>query len=378
MHFIPRNRVNNSLLYDKLKEVFDDIVFDEQYIYGNNVPLFEQAFCKKFGNKYGILTSNITTGITLLCRSLNITYAMIADSAYIGTWLGIPKNCITAVLQSYSDYTWDVKTDSYVRVIEELLQFFPDTNHKIGVIIPHLYGSKSVADINVIKNLSDDIYIIEDMSQSHGIIPHPQSDAVMYSLYPTKPFGGLSDGCIITTNNKQLAKKLKSNSFYGYDTYKDASLNSSNFKMDELNAAFLLAKLKANTFDKETNNRKRLACIYKARLYRLPNDVIRVPEFSVNCIFHMMPIYVDDRKKFTTFMADNDIEIGHHYPHPISDIAPKVVPYWHKRERMSNWNQHVVTLPLSAWHTEEEINKVCDIIIEYCLEKSHEKLQTRE
>ena len=353
---VPLFRLGNHLSATAYKNIFQSILDSGQWTLGKHTESFEKAFAKKFGHKHAVGVSNGTNAISLLLRSVCATEVWLSDTTFVGVWSAAMNAGVKTVkvVSPNNDRTWDV---SYDRWMERLAKprFKPT-----WIIVTHLYGSRSTVDIAKLKEQYG-VRVIEDMSQCHGLAPSPHSDAQIYSLYPTKNLGSLGEAGIITTDSKVLASRVRANRFYGYNADK-SKVNSAgnNYKMDELQAAFADYKLTAGTFDDEIKTR-----IIHANTYRFnmePNKSIGIPDFSPDCTFHLFPIWVDDRDHFRSFMQENGVQTGNHYPHSITNMVDIDGLL---ENNTSGWNDHVVTLPMGGYHTHEEILRVCDVINSY-------------
>ncbi len=352
---VPLFRLNNKQEADAYHAILDELLKSEYWAFGPKTLEFEQTFCEKFGHKHAIGVSNGTAAIQVVLSSMNAQQVWMADTTFVGVWCAAKNVASVKDIQLVAPLTedfWDVTTEAWVTALSN------ESLNPRFVIVTHLYGSRSNVDIAKLKALGN-VIVIEDMSQCHGLTHSPYSDAQIYSMYPTKNVGALGEAGVITTDNEELAKLFKSNSFYGYNKTKDkVRAAGCNYKMDELQAAFVNHKLQSRFTEGELVRRRLVATTYNKGIK--PTEKVVLVPFSDDATYHLYPIWVADRVHFRKFMADNDIQTGCHYDHSIfTMVTPEL------EQNTSEWNDHVVTLPMGGWVTPGEINHVCDVVNRY-------------
>ena len=202
--------------------------------------------------------------------------------------------------------------------------------------------------------------IIEDCAQAHGAMYKVRKagnlgDAAGFSFYPSKPLGGLGDGGAITTNDKKLAEIIRALRNYGsykkyYNEYKGV-----NSRLDELQAAVLLVKLKY--LDKDNNKRRKIAKMY---LDNIKNGKLILPNAGVDKsnVWHLFVVRTKNRDEFSRHLAKHGVGSLIHYP-----VPP------HKQKAFFEWNNQnhpiteeihktVISLPLYSTMTEAQISQV--------------------
>jgi dTDP-4-amino-4,6-dideoxygalactose transaminase len=187
------------------------------------------------------------------------------------------------------------------------------------VIIPvHLYGQP--ADLDEILKLakSRNLYVVEDAAQAHGASYKGRKvgshgDLVTWSFYPGKNLGALGDGGAITTNNKELAERLRVFRNYGSRERYVHSVLGSNSRLDSIQAAVLSVKLKHLS---DWNKRRiRIASIYNKEFKDLPIVLPSVRPYN-NPVWHLYCIRIKNRDEFRKRLSLLGIETLIHYPIP--------------------------------------------------------------
>ena len=309
--FLDLASYNSKILHD-LTYKFKDSVKKGQFINGEEVNLFEREFADFVNANHCIGVGNGLDALILSLRALEIKKddeVIVPSNTFIATWLAISNiGAIPIPVEPTADsYNIDPK------LIEKSI-----TQRTKAIVVVHLYGlpaeMSSILEISKKCNLK----VIEDAAQAHGAVYKNQkigsiSDITAFSFYPGKNLGALGDGEAITTNNPELARKVRLLSNYGSDLKYIHELKGVNSRLDELQAAFLRIKLKNLAQD----NQKR-AEIANRYLAEIKNHDIVLPKVNSNSIhvWHLFVIRVQNRDKFQTILNKSGIQTLIHYPIP--------------------------------------------------------------
>ena len=226
---------------DLTKEMEDaaiDALRNENFVMGESVFKFEEEFAKYTGTKFAISVSSGNAALQLSLIGLGIKQ----DSKVITTTNSFiaSANCIKMV--GAEPILCDIHSDDGNMNIKT-------TDEKPDAIIPvHIYGNP--CDFNAIKEVSEqnEVPIIEDACQAHGAIYDQKKvgtlgDVGCFSFYPTKNMTVGGDGGMATTNNEELASRIRRIREYGWEN-RVSMQPGRNSRLDELQAAILLIKLK--------------------------------------------------------------------------------------------------------------------------------------
>ena len=159
-------------------------------------------------------------------------------NTYIASILAITQNNCTPVLVEPDLKTYNINPD----LIEEKIT--PKTK---AIMVVHLYGQ--AVEMEKIWELAKkyNLKIIEDSAQAHGAIYKGKrtgnlGDASGFSFYPGKNLGCLGDGGCITTNDDELAAKVRAIRNYGSNVKYNNIYKGVNSRLDEIQAAILAIK----------------------------------------------------------------------------------------------------------------------------------------
>ena len=184
-------------------------------------------------------------------------------------------------------------------------------------------------------------------------------DASGFSFYPGKNLGCMGDGGAVTTNDDELAKKIRAIANYGSDYKYHHIYKGINSRLDELQAAILDVKLPH--LDEDNERRREISKYYRENI---KNEKIILPKtYDVNAhVWHIFAIRTENRDELQKHLETNGIQTNIHYPTPP-----------HKQEAYKEWNHlsypitekihsEILSLPISPVMTNEEVEKVVEVV----------------
>jgi len=351
--------------YYSIKEEIDNaiknVLESGYFILGENVKLFEDEFSRYCNAKYGIGVASGTDALQLALRACGISRGdeviTVSNTAF-PTAIAISYTGAKPVFVDVDEtYTMDAS-----RVEEKI-------NEKTKAILPvHLYGQP--ADMDPILEIAKkhDLYVIEDACQAHGAEYKGRKvgsigDIGCFSFYPTKNLGAYGDGGFITTNNEELAERLKLLRNYGQIERYNHAIKGYNSRLDEIQAAILRVKLKR--LDKWNELRRRNAKLYS----ELIGEKVIVPFERENSthVYHLYVIRTKQRDELRKWLKSRGILTDVHYPTPIHlqkayadlGLGEGSLPVTEK------YANEILSLPMFPELTEEEISHIADAINEF-------------
>lgn len=356
----------NARFETEFQEVFKNFLDSGYYILGNSVTEFEKAFAAYCGVKHCIGVGNgldalrlIIEGYKTLGRLHEGDEVLVAANTYIATILAIQQTGLKPVLV-------EAEAETYGFDVSKLKTAFTS---KTKAIMPvHLYGQ--ITNMDKVNSFAKahNLLVIEDAAQSHGARytytpPLWETEGASgFSFYPTKNLGALGDGGAVTTNNDELAEVVKRLRNYGAKTKYVNDYKGFNSRLDELQAALLLIKLKH--LDADNNRRREIAKTYLTQLSNKKIILPVVPDFDAH-VFHLFVVRTDNRDKFQKHLTENGVGTLIHYP-----IPP------HRQRAFQEWNQMtfpvtemihntVISLPISPVMTADEVERVIEVVNSY-------------
>ena len=373
--FFKQSKVNLSYR-DHFFECID-CLFDgsTSLVNGKFTKQFEQVFASFLKASHCSFVSNGLDALILALETLDIRpgdHVLVPNHTYIATWLAPLQLGCKLVVAPVDSETLLLDTKEVSQLIDE----------NVKAIMPvHLYGNS--CNINELRELQkqSNFFIIEDAAQAHATSLLGQyvgnlGDLTCFSFYPTKNLGALGEAGAITTNNKELHQKIESLRNYGRSST-DGAINQYcgiNRRGDELQAAFLLKKLKS--IDNILKIRNRLISIYSSRLTDNGSRFRLIP-YGQGSSPHLAILRASsckDRDQLRDFLLSKGIQTSIHYrvpchAQPFIHSDALIVSDASISKQAQTIADTILSLPLSEVHTEEEIYYVCDMISLY--EKSN-------
>ena len=354
------------------------------YLLGKECEAFEAEFAAYCGVKHAIGCANGLDALKLVIRAMGIgpgDEVLAPANTYIASLIAISANGATPVL---------VEPDIDTYLIDPAKIEARITSRTKAIMVVHLYGrvcemgtrdeGRGMGDEGFgIWNIAQKhgLKVIEDCAQAHGavytphpssLIPHPSSlrtgalgDAAGFSFYPGKNLGCLGDGGAVTTNDDELAKKVRALRNYGSDVKYHFPYRGTNSRLDEIQAAWLRVKLPH--LDADNARRAEIAVRYCREISNprvtLPLDS-RLPALGsrLSNVWHVFPVRVGRRDAFQAHLAECGIQTVIHYP-----IPPHRQPAyteWHGLSLPITEKIHdtVISLPVSPVMTDDAVGEV--------------------
>jgi dTDP-3-amino-2,3,6-trideoxy-4-keto-D-glucose/dTDP-3-amino-3,4,6-trideoxy-alpha-D-glucose/dTDP-2,6-dideoxy-D-kanosamine transaminase len=234
-----------------------------------------------------------------------------------------------------------------------------------AVVVTHLYGL--LADVEGIVALCRDrgIRVVEDCAQATGARRNGRragafGDAAAFSFYPTKNLAALGDGGAVTTNDDDVAARVRLLRQYGWDSkYHVAVAGAWNSRLDELQAAVL--RIRLHRLDDSNARRRWIVARYADAL---ATDVGRfVASAGEDCVAHLAVAVFEDRERLRARFDAARVGTDMHYP-----TADHQQPAWRHEYRdlhlpvTEHAVRHVLTVPCFPELTEEELERVCEVL----------------
>ena len=182
-------------------------------------------------------------------------------------------------------------------------------------------------------------------------------DAAAHSFYPTKNLGALGDAGAVTTDDEELATVIRSLGNYGSSRKYVFDYVGRNSRMDEIQAAVLSVKLKY--LDEWNARRKQLASIY---INKVKNPAIRIPMSERDCVWHIFPVFTEQRDRLQAFLKEQGVETQIHYPIP--PHQQRCYPDWNTLSFPVTEQIHhqELSIPCNQVMTKEEAEHIADLL----------------
>lgn len=344
----------------EIRAAFERVYTKSWYIQGTEDSSFEQSFAEYCGAGFCVGTGNGLDSLMLILKALNIQAGdevIVPSNTYIATALAVTYVGAKPVFVEPDIRTFNIDP---LRIEEKI------TPHTKAIMPVHLYGQP--CDIDSILEIARkyNLHIVEDCAQAHGATYKGKrvgtfGAASGFSFYPGKNLGALGDAGAVITNDPEIADVVRALGNYGSDYKYHHIYKGNNSRLDEMQAAFLSAKLPH--LDRMNEDRRRIA---KRYLSEISNDMVILPFVPsyADPVWHVFAIRCQKREQLETYLNEKGIATNKHYPIPIHlqrcytelNLDQGTLPI---AEEISATE---LSLPMYYGMTDEEVSFVIDAI----------------
>ena len=343
----------------------DAVLQSGWYLKGEYTRRFEAAYADYIGTKYCIGCGNGLDALTLIFRAyleLGVMHegdeVIVPANTYIASILAITECGLKPVLVE--------PTFESLQIDDSLIEaaITPRTR---AIMIVHLYGRCAYTDRigDICRQYG--LKLIEDNAQAHGCTYEGRKtgsfgSAAAHSFYPTKNLGAFGDAGAVTTDDEALAEVIRLIGNYGSSKKYVFDYIGRNSRIDEIQAAILLEKLK--TLDDSNARRKEIAAQY---INKVNNSLIRMPQSERDCVWHIFLVLCEHRDQLQQYLLNQGVETQIHYP-----IPP------HKQKCYEEWNalefpiterihQQELSIPCNQVLTQKEVDEIINLLNSFTL-----------
>jgi len=298
---------------DEIIEAITRVVDSGWYILGREVETFESDFAAYCESKHCIGVGNGLEALHLIIRAYGIGQGdevIVPANTYIATWLAVTHAGATPVPVEPDERTYNINPEKIEQVI---------TTKTKAILVVHLYGQTADMDPIIALARKYDLKVIEDCAQAHGARYKGRragslGNAAGFSFYPGKNLGAFGDGGAVTTNNPELADRIKVLRNYGSHVKYHNEVIGFNSRLDELQAAVLRVKL--TKLDEWNELRRQIASQYMRELSGQQGLTLpHVPEWA-EPVWHLFVVRHPRRDQLQKTLTEAGIETMIHYPIP--------------------------------------------------------------
>lgn len=364
-------KLANEPFEEELKQAACDVVTSGRYLHGQYTEKLESEIARLCHTKYCIAVSNGLDALRLILRAYkemgeikDNDKVIVPGNTYVATVLAVSDNKLHPCLCDVRPDTMNLDPD----LLEQLL------SPNVRAIMPvHLYGTPCWSE--TLKEMARryDIKVIEDNAQAIGAEANLPGfggsrstgglgDAAAISFYPTKNLGALGDGGAVTTNDETLARTVRTIANYGADYRYHNIYQGLNCRIDEIQAAFLLVKLKH--LQEENDRRREVARTYGDTI---DNPLVTVPTTfnDMRQVWHQYVVRAQNRDKFRDYLSGNGVMTDIHYA-----VPPHKQPCYQqfksrKLPVTTTLADEIVSLPIARPITVESAQEIARIINNY-------------
>jgi len=336
---------------NEMEEAAIDALRNESFVNGESVSKFEEQFARYIGTKYAVSVNSGNSALQISLMALDIS-----NNSKVAT----PTNSFIASANCIRmTNARPILTDIDVR--DGGIDIGSITE-KVDAVIPvHIYGNP--CDFDSVKSFAEEqkIPIIEDACQAHGAIYKNKkvgslSDVGCFSFYPTKNMTVGGDGGMSTTNNEEVADKIRSIRDNGRKTKNEFDKLGFTMRLNTINAA--IGKIQLKHLDEKNSRRREIVSIYKENLIE---DCILPENKDGKSVYHQIVIRHKNRDKIRKELTNNDIGSAIYYEKPIH-MQPFYLEYDYKLPNSEKFAKEVLSLPSYPSLTNDQLLEICECV----------------
>ena len=300
-------------LKEELDAAYHRVMDSGWYLLGKELEAFEAEFAAYCGVQHCVGVGNGLEALHLVLRAFGIgagDEVVVPSNTFIATWLAVSYAGATPVPVEPDPRTYNLDPAR----LEAALS--PRTK---AILPVHLYGQPADMDQIVALARQHGLKVIEDNAQAQGARYRGRTtgglaDAAGNSFYPGKNLGAFGDAGAVTTNDPELAAKVRALRNYGSSRKYYNDDQGFNSRLDELQAAFLRVKLRK--LDEWNHRRRDVAHSYLTALEGLEGLTLPFVPAWAEPVWHLFVIRHPRRDALQTALAEAGIGTLIHYPVP--------------------------------------------------------------
>jgi dTDP-4-amino-4,6-dideoxygalactose transaminase len=303
----------HSEIEDELQEVFSRVLKSSAFVLGPEVERFEQAFAAYCGTQYCVAVNTGTAALHLALAALGVgpgDEVITVPHTFIATAEAITILGATPVFVDIDPVSFCMDP----RQIEGAI-----TDRTRAIIPVHLYGQ--TADMDAISAIAKNhkIPVIEDACQAHGAEYKGRkagslATAGCFSFYPGKNLGACGEGGAVTTDDAQLAQRVRMWRDHGSSRKYEHQFSGHNMRMEGLQGGILAVKLRY--LDRWNDQRREVATHYAQAFSGISLTLPAEMDYGRH-VYHLYVVQSDDRDELRRQLSSIEVETGLHYPIPL-------------------------------------------------------------
>jgi dTDP-4-amino-4,6-dideoxygalactose transaminase len=352
-----------AYIKDQILEAISRVCDSQAFALGPAVSEFEEKIAKYCGSKFAIGVSSGTDALLVALMAIDIKpgdEVITTPFTFFATAGSVARLGAKPVFVDVEEDSFNIDPSGIEEKITE----------KTRAIIPvHLFGQ--AAKMEKISSIArkHKIAVIEDAAQAIGAVRNSvkcgnMGDIGCFSFYPTKNLGGFGDGGLVTTDNQELAAKLKILRDHGQNPRYFYKLVGGNFRLDSIQAAVLNVKL--GFLEQWNEKRRNNAALYDKLFAGSPVKSPKIDKGNIS-IYHQYTIKVSRRDALQKYLGENQIGAAVFYPKPLH-IQECFSTLGYKKgdfpvaEKMA---EQVLSLPVYPELSPEQIEYVAKTILSF-------------
>lgn len=354
-----------SAIKEEINDSIQSVLESQRFIMGEAVEEFEENVAKYCNSQHAIGVANGTDALLLAVRAHQISGEVLTSTFTFFATAGAVHNA-----RAKPRFT-DINPETF-NISPEKLDEMVKKNDNIEAAIPvHLFGKPAEMDSIIKIAEENELAVIEDAAQTLGAEYKGKKigsmETTCFSFFPSKNLGGFGDGGLISTNDDEIAEKIRILRVHGAHPKYYHHIIGYNSRLDAIQAAVLDVKLKY--LDGWIQNRIKNADIYNKELRDI--EQLELPKTSdkEKHGFNQYTIRVKEglRDKLKDFLQNKGIGSAVYYPLPLH-LQPCFSALNYKEGDLPDAElacKEVLSLPIFPELEKEEIEYTIESISEF-------------
>ena len=310
------------------------------FLLGAELSAFETEFAEWLAARHCVAVSSGAAALQLALAAAGIG---VGDEVLVPAFTAVPS---ASAVSAVGAIPRAIEVDPHTACITTETVEAGRTSRTKAVILVHLYGYPAPLPVT-------DLIVIEDAAQAHGALHDPGRSAVTaYSFYPTKNLGGIGDGGAIVTSDADLAARVRTLRVHGMTAQYVHEFVSQNFRMSEVEAAWL--RLALEELSTDVAQRREIVARYRQAAPGLCWQAS-----DANHAYHLAVVRTADRTDTRAALERDGVGTAIHYPLAITQ-QPGYLDLQHAAcPQAEAWAAQCVSVPCFPEMTEAEVDRVC-------------------
>lgn len=331
----------HSPIKEEMLEAISRVMDHGIFIMGQELDEFETQFAAVCGSEYAVGVNSGTDALILALKVLGVgpgDEVITPPNSFLAS-----TSCIT-MLGAQPVFV-DVRDDFNIdpELVEQAI-----TPRTKAILPVHLTGRPADLDPIMAIAARHNLHVVEDCAQAIGAKYKKKTvgsfgDVGCFSLHPLKTLNACGDGGVLTTNDRSIYEQVKILRNHGLRSRDDCVIWSMNSRLDTIQAAILLVKLKY--LNQWTEQRRHHAGVYQKLLADIQGVQIPIDQPHEHAVYHTFVIQAERRDQLQMFLSEKGIGSAIAYPTPI-----------HLQEAAAHLNYPAGSFPVTELQASQILN----------------------
>lgn len=390
---IPLLDLKREYLYMKqdIDKAIQGCLEHQKWILGPEVNKLEEKVTEYMGGvKHCIGISSGTDALVLSLRALAIKYKgkefftendkiITTPFTFTATGDAILRSGATPVFVDIDSKTFNIDPERILAYLAKVCHSEPcaeprfsidsesQSPNVIGILPVHLYGQSCEMDKIMEIAREYNLFVLEDVAQSFGGKWQDKKlgtigNAGVFSFFPSKNLGGFGDGGMVATNDIEIAELVRIFLKHGGKDKYNVDHIGYNARLDTIQAAVLLAKIKY--VDEFNEKRRKIAEFYNKELAGLDDIILPAQQFFH--VYHQYTIRITNERRndLQNYLKEKGIASALYYPlclHQMKVFEGRC-EIFEELENSEKMTEQVLSLPVEPLLKKEEMQYTTEAI----------------